>query len=65
MPVCNWGIYYHCSLDKNECLENNGGCSDKCVNEDPGYHCECPKGQELDVDEKTCISKLLYYWWYN
>jgi len=30
-------------VDKNECLEDNGGCSDlaKCINTQGSFRCEC------------------------
>ena len=34
--------------DVNECLVNNGNCSDICVNDIPYHHCECYDGDELD-----------------
>lgn len=46
--------------DVNECDEFNGQCSHECVNDVPGHHCECPEDMELDVDQKTCIGKILW-----
>lgn len=48
-------------LDVDECKEGvvpNGGCAQKCVDDKPGYHCECEEG-ELATDEKNCTSELL------
>ncbi|XP_013784840.1 very low-density lipoprotein receptor-like [Limulus polyphemus] len=39
--------------NKNECEENNGGCSQNCVNMVAGFQCSCFEGYEL-VDNKTC-----------
>ena len=40
----------------NECSTGNGGCDGVCVNDIPGFHCECPIGSALSaVDESTCI----------
>ena len=46
------------SADKNECDDYNGGCEDVCVNDDPGFHCECEEG-ELGVDKKSCTGNSL------
>ncbi|KAK7085741.1 hypothetical protein SK128_012854, partial [Halocaridina rubra] len=48
------------SCDKNECLDNNGGCAQMCVDTRAGHFCKCKKGYMLingtqceDIDE--CI----------
>lgn len=41
---------------KNECSENNGGCSQKCVDTPAGYYCDCNPGYKL-VDNHTCKGK--------
>ncbi|CAH1772474.1 unnamed protein product, partial [Owenia fusiformis] len=37
----------------NECLENNGDCSMKCVNTQGSFKCECVSGYVLDVDSSS------------
>ncbi|PRD29515.1 UNVERIFIED_CONTAM: Vldlr [Trichonephila clavipes] len=37
----------------NECNVNNGGCSQKCVDDVIGYHCDCFSGYQL-LDNQTC-----------
>ena len=54
----------HCILvytDINECVNNNGGCSDGCNNTEGSYYCTCSSGYELSGDNVTCIgeSKLI------
>ncbi|XP_072161626.1 low-density lipoprotein receptor [Bemisia tabaci] len=38
----------------NECLVNNGGCSQTCVDTAIGYHCSCRVGYKL-LDNVTCV----------
>ncbi|XP_065088688.1 low-density lipoprotein receptor-like isoform X1 [Ochlerotatus camptorhynchus] len=38
---------------KNECLENNGGCSHMCVDTPAGFYCDCKPGFKL-VGNRTC-----------
>ncbi|EMP34953.1 Oncoprotein-induced transcript 3 protein [Chelonia mydas] len=41
-------------LDENECEQDNGGCSEFCVNLKNSYRCECGIGRTLGKDGKTC-----------
>ncbi|XP_043333172.1 oncoprotein-induced transcript 3 protein [Cervus canadensis] len=41
-------------FDENECEQNNGGCSEICVNLKNSYRCECGVGRVLRSDGKTC-----------
>ncbi|KAI1231608.1 hypothetical protein IHE44_0007682 [Lamprotornis superbus] len=41
-------------LDENECEQNNGGCSEFCVNLKNSFRCECGVGRTLGSDGKTC-----------
>ncbi|XP_055545420.1 very low-density lipoprotein receptor-like isoform X3 [Wyeomyia smithii] len=38
---------------KNECLQNNGGCSDICVDTPAGFYCDCKQGFQL-VNNRSC-----------
>ena len=49
--------FFFLDLDIDECLLNNGGCSDTCVNTVGGFECTCRPGYIVDTDNKTCISK--------
>lgn len=42
--------------DVNECLEENGNCSHTCVNDMPGYHCECDDTDVLHPNGLTCVA---------
>ena len=34
----------------------NGGCEQKCVNQFPGYECQCDSGYSLDSDNMSCVA---------
>ncbi|KAJ1349412.1 hypothetical protein KIN20_004976 [Parelaphostrongylus tenuis] len=46
--------------DVNECLVNNGGCSQLCRNEEGGRRCECFGGYVLAKDGKSCIDVITH-----
>ena len=43
--------------DINECLINNGDCSQLCINQQGGAQCGCERGYRLSGDMKTCLGK--------
>ena len=44
--------------DINECVSNNGGCTQRCVNSEGSYRCECNTGYQLNSgDLQTCVGK--------
>ena len=52
---------HYSAVDVNECLVNNGGCSQFCHNFIGGYHCSCKIGYTLHKDKKQCIGRSLFY----
>ena len=50
-------ITLNCLTDVRECSAGKGGCSQRCIEEDGSFHCECHSGFELSEDKKTCIGK--------
>ena len=44
----------HYFADINECLSNNGGCAQVCVNTPGSYRCSCDPGFTLGMDGKLC-----------
>ena len=43
-------------LDIDECIVNNGGCSQECTNTDGGHYCSCQDGYEFEgIDDGTNI----------
>jgi len=53
------------ATDVNECLNNNGGCSHKCVNMAGTYHCECPVGYTLHSNGQDCDLISKHIPWFN
>ncbi len=46
------------TLDINECLSNNGNCSQLCKNENGKHRCECFGGYLMTDDGRSCIGEL-------
>ena len=46
-------------LDYDECSVGNGGCEQKCVNQVPGYECQCDSGYSLDSDNMSCVANAV------
>lgn len=44
--------------DVNECLTNNGGCSQTCTNSVGSFSCGCNTGYLLANDGRTCNGEL-------
>jgi hypothetical protein len=44
-----------CKSDINECLSENGGCSQNCLNSFGSYRCSCRVGYHSNDGGKTCI----------
>lgn len=49
-------LYYVCYfiVDIDECRSQNGGCQHTCINLRGTYKCQCPAGQRLQPDGRTC-----------
>ena len=55
ITLSHYFIYWVPHITVNECLEENGDCSDTCENMIGMYKCLCPMYYKLDIDEHTCI----------
>ena len=47
-PFCNFDHLLLVSTDVNECLVNNGGCVQACINLVGSYRCACNTGYEFE-----------------
>ena len=45
----------HNQCEKNECLDNNGGCQGTCHNTIGSYVCNCSHGKVLASDGHSCV----------
>lgn len=48
-------------LDVDECLNDNGGCEQICVNSEGSYSCACKDGFRLAQDRKRCLCRYSYH----
>ena len=48
------------ATDINECQENEDICEHGCSNTIGGYRCKCPRGFQID-DNNKCVGKRIYY----
>ena len=46
-------------LDIDECNDGVHNCTNKCINNIGSYTCDCPIGEQLDVDGLTCIGEMI------
>ncbi|KOB65880.1 putative collagen and calcium binding EGF domains 1 [Operophtera brumata] len=66
--TCHNGFQFHLDnyrrktqpycIDVDECVNNNGGCEQRCVNDPGGYHCECDHPLYLTADGKHCERRV-------
>ncbi|XP_035693893.1 tolloid-like protein 1 [Branchiostoma floridae] len=47
------------AIDIDECMSNNGGCQEACLNLDGGYACGCSYGYEIAPDGTSCVGNVL------
>ncbi|KAI8515247.1 hypothetical protein Bbelb_078380, partial [Branchiostoma belcheri] len=43
------------AIDIDECMSDNGGCQEACLNLDGGYACGCSYGYEIAPDGTSCV----------
>lgn len=43
--------------DVDECLTNNGGCQQRCINLDGSHQCACQEGYTLSENSRSCERK--------
>ena len=53
--LTNHGTFFF--TDVNECLLNNGNCSQNCTDTIGSYTCSCYVGYTLNDDRRTCAGK--------
>lgn len=58
-PMCVYIILSLFFLDVDECLSNNGGCQQICVNTMGSYECQCKEGFFLSDNQHTCIHRSI------
>ena len=46
-----------CNTDIDECQIDNGGCVQKCINNDGSHECSCNDGFEMLNDTDTCVGE--------
>ena len=52
--VINYFLIHVLLQDIDECVQDNGGCSQRCVNNNGSFHCECTSGYSLIGNGFSC-----------
>lgn len=52
ISTCGHSILYHTEFD--ECVNENGGCEQRCVNQLTSFECDCYDGYMLDSNGLNC-----------
>ncbi len=47
------------NADVNECVHDNGGCTQECHNTDGSHYCTCGEGYVLSTDQQSCSGSLI------
>ena len=50
-------MYNSTNTDIDECITNNGGCEQVCINTDGSFYCSCNDGFSLNANGTTCDGK--------
>ena len=59
--IVNYNIIMMACLvvDIDECMSNNGGCEQICVNNIGTYSCDCHEGYDIDIDGFSCLGTFI------
>ena len=50
--IGHYWLFFHPDID--ECIDENGGCSQTCTNTEGSFNCGCNSGFVLDDDGANC-----------
>ena len=56
-PLHLYSLSFSRSIDDDECLVENAGCSDICTNTEGTYVCSCFEGYSLLLDKHNCAGR--------
>lgn len=59
-----FAVVYVRIVDINECLADNGGCEQNCMDIDGSFECACNSGYRLAMNNRSCNGKDIMNKWY-
>nr|CAD7456482.1 unnamed protein product [Timema tahoe] len=57
IDTCGDNLCSHLCADIDECVDDNGGCEEICLNKPGSFNCACPEGLRLASNGRHCLER--------